>query len=67
MSSFDWVASKFFLAIATCVFCSISLRSCDRVLHALDEVLPLVEQLLHRHRHRGGPQRVDEFVFDQLF
>jgi len=38
----------------------------DRVLHALDEVLPLVEQLLHRHRHRGGAQRVDEFVLDQL-
>ena len=38
----------------------------DRVLHALDEILPLVEQLLHRHRHRGGAQRVDEFVFNQL-
>jgi len=38
----------------------------DRVLHALDEILPLVAQLLHRHRHRGGPQRVDELVFNQL-
>ena len=36
------------------------------VLHALDEVLALVEQLLHRHRDGCRAQRIDELVFHEL-
>ena len=39
----------------------------NRVLYGLDEVLTLVEHLLHRHRHGGGAQRIDEFIFHQFF
>ena len=38
----------------------------DGILHCLNEIGALIEQLVHAHRNRRGAQRIDELVFDQL-